>query len=366
MICPGGLEHGGGIGRQMGYFLEALRTKESGLCYHVLDSRGERFLGASRSHIAMAVATLAICLVGMTLHRMAGQHVLAHVNITGRGSTLRKTVLLLWAQCIRMPYVIHVHDYDYSADYLARGRVMRAFVRKIFRGAGAVLVLGEREKIALQNLLGLGASTTAVLHNAVPDPKPTVSRRSPSHTCNILFLGHLTARKGVPELLRALAYPNVMSRDWHATLAGGADNDGFQRMAGELGLGKRTRFPGWLDQSEVRGLFAEGDILVLPSYAEGLAMALLEGISHGLTVVTTPVGAHSEVIEDNVSGLLVPPGNVDALAAALIRAIDDVSLRERLQSGARRRFLEGFEVEAYAARLIAIHERILQYGHVDA
>ena len=62
-------------------------------------------------------------------------------------------------------------------------------------------------------------------------------------------------------------------------------------------------------------------------------MSVLEGLSHGLAVITTPVGAHSEVIEPEVSGIMVPPGDVAALADALVRVIEDESLRSRLAKG---------------------------------
>src|SRR5262249_9067474 len=114
-------------------------------------------------------------------------------------------------------------------------------------------------------------------------------------------------------------------------------------------------FLGWVDETGVSALYADGDVLVLPSYAEGLAISVLEGMSHGLAVVTTPVGAHSEVIEPEASGILVPPGNVAALADALVRVIDDQSLRSRLAKGARDRFLERFDVRRYAARLEQLH-----------
>ena len=88
-------------------------------------------------------------------------------------------------------------------------------------------------------------------------------------------------------------------------------------------------------------------------------MAVLEGLSYGLAVITTPVGAHPEVIEPEVSGILIPPGNVEALAGALVRVIDDASLRQRLGAGARRRFLEKFDVRAYAEQLSQLHASLL-------
>jgi glycosyltransferase involved in cell wall biosynthesis len=88
-------------------------------------------------------------------------------------------------------------------------------------------------------------------------------------------------------------------------------------------------------------------------------MAVLEGLSHGLAVIATPVGAHAEVIEHEISGLLVPPGDITALSESLRRVIEDQELRTRLQRGARRRFLEKFEIGGYARSMSALHSKLL-------
>ena len=114
-------------------------------------------------------------------------------------------------------------------------------------------------------------------------------------------------------------------------------------------------FPGWIDQSAASALCAAADILVLPSHSEGLAMSVLEGLAHGLAVVATPVGAHAEVIEQEKSGLFVPPGDTAALGAALARVVGDLSLRERLGPAARQRFLDRFDARSYSVRLARLH-----------
>ena len=174
-----------------------------------------------------------------------------------------------------------------------------------------------------------------------------------------MFLGYLSARKGVPELLQALASPALAALPWRATLAGGGPVDEFRVRAATVGLADRVAFPGWIDQSAASALCAVADILVLPSYAEGLAMSVLEGLAHGLAVVATPVGAHAEVIEPDQSGLLVPPGDIAALGAALARVVGDRALRERLRAGARQRFIERFDVRSYSGRLTRLHCALL-------
>jgi glycosyltransferase involved in cell wall biosynthesis len=343
----------------MGYFLQARLGHPISYC--IVDTRGPWFLGSSPLCIGFSVAYLAGALLRLATIRLFARPCVVHANITGRGSTVRKVVLLTFARAVGLRYLLHVHDYDYAGEYRQRRGLTRALIATIFRGAEKVLVLGSRDREALARLLQLPQHQIAVMPNAVPDPLPDAAgTRSPAGPCHILFLGHLGTRKGVPELLQAFAQPVLLSRQWRATLAGGGPVDEYRRLASNLGVAERVEFPGWVDEAQVRKLCANADVLVLPSHAEGLAMAVLEGLSHGLTVVTTPVGAHPEVIEPDVSGILVPPGDVEALAGALVRVIDDDSLRRQLGAGARRRFLEKFDVRGYAERLNQLHASLLR------
>jgi glycosyltransferase involved in cell wall biosynthesis len=363
IVTPGGLEHGGGIGRQMGYFLQACQTTAQKLHYRVVDSRGPWYIGASPLHIAGAIIYFCRAALIMFVAHLSSPCV-AHVNITGRGSTIRKVILLTIARAVGLRYVLHLHDYDYIAYYRGRGTLLRSLIATMFRRAATVVVLGGRDLEVVSQSLQLPRDRMIVLYNAVPDPLPDLSRTSRSgKQCHLHFLGYLSSRKGVPELLRALASPTMKSRRWRATLAGGGPIDEFRKLADDLGILDRLCFPGWLDQVGVRTVCGDADVLVLPSHAEGLAMSVLEGLSHGLAVVTTPVGAHLEVIERDVSGILVPPGDVAALADALISVIEDETLRRRLARGARQRFLEGFDVRGYAARLGQLHASLLTTPH---
>jgi glycosyltransferase involved in cell wall biosynthesis len=364
ILCPGGLEHGGGIGRQIGYFLQAHQCRATGTSYRVIDSRGPWFLGASPLRVGFAGVYLIGAVLKLLAARCTTVPCVVHVNITGRGSTVRKIILLTFARMFRLRYLLHVHDSNYADEYRRRGALMKSLIATTFCGAEKILVLGSRDQEALSRLLRLPQDQIAIMPNAVPDPLPDMTRpRGRARPCHFLFLGHLGTRKGVPELLQALASPTLRARPWRATLAGGGPIDEYRRRADDLGIAERVDFPGWLNEARVQALCAGADVLVLPSHAEGLAMALLEGLSHGLAVVTTPVGAHPEVIEPEVSGIFVPPGDVEALGGALARVIDDEGLRRQLGAAARRRFLEKFDVRAYAERMSQVHASLLLGFH---
>jgi glycosyltransferase involved in cell wall biosynthesis len=362
VLCPGGLEHGGGIGRQMGYFLAALARAAQTPAYRIVDTRGPWFLGSAPWRIPLSALYVVAAAFRIAWAGIVAQPGLLHVNITGRGSTMRKLALTAVARAVALPYVLHIHDYDYAMDVRARSARTQRLVRGMFAAAAQIIVLGTEAERTLRAALALPEAPVLVLPNAVPDPHPaprtaaTVAAAGPAH---LVFLGYLSARKGVPELLEALASPALAALPWRATLAGGGPVDEFRVRAAALGLADRVAFPGWIDQPAASALCASADILVLPSHAEGLAMSVLEGLAHGLAVVATPVGAHAEVIEPEQSGLLAPPGDVAALAAALTRVIGDPALSERLRAGARQRFLDRYDVRSYAARLARLHVGLL-------
>ncbi len=359
ILCPGNLEAGGGIGRQMGYFLSG-RGSQPEVSYRVIDSRGPWFLGASPFHTGLSVAYLAGAALKLVAARFSRGPVIVHVNITGRGSTIRKSVLVAVMRGIGLRYLLHIHDYDYAADWRGRGRFMRRVVKEMFHGAATIITLGSRDRKVLLETMGLAPDRVTVLPNAVPDPQPRpFAGQRETTPCHFLFLGHLSERKGVSELLRALASPQLAALGWRATLAGDGDVEKYRSLAADLGIVQRVEFTGWLDQDRIAGLCGGAHVLVLPSHAEGLAMAVLEGLSHGLAVITTPVGAHAEVIENGISGILIPPGDVEALADALRRVIEDADFRNRLGTAGRRRFLEKFEVTSYAKQLGNIHAALL-------
>jgi glycosyltransferase involved in cell wall biosynthesis len=226
----------------------------------------------------------------------------------------------------------------------------------MFQGADRVVALGRRDRATLSEVLGVDPARIIVAHNCVPDPGPHPVRIDESPL--ILFLGRLGERKGVPELLAALGSPAMADLPWRAVLAGDGPVSEYRRQASNMGLSDRVTMPGWIDLKGTRALCARADILVLPSHAEGMAMAVIEGLAHGLAVVTTRVGAHEEAISDGETGLFVPVGDKDALALALARLVGDPWMRGALSSKARSHYLSRFSMVAYGRRLEKLYEAV--------
>ncbi|WP_043771201.1 glycosyltransferase family 4 protein [Roseivivax isoporae] len=345
----GGTEQGGGIGRLVEHVVV---SRETTLAHRAVDTRGPRF------HPVGSILPFARAIRTIVADALNPRPTLQHLHVAGRGSTVRKTVLATVARIVGQPYVLHLHDYDYASDLDRRPRWQRAAVASAFRNAAAVIALGRRDAATLADRLGVAPERLTVLRNCVPVPPETAPATSGA-TARILFLGTLGARKGVPELVAALAHPAMRTQTWRATLAGDGAVDQFRAEVARRGLADRVRLPGWVGSEETARLRADADILVLPSHAEGFAMAVIEGLAHGLAVVTTRVGAHDEVLVDGENCLLVAPGDVDGLAGALARLAGDPALRQRLGEAGRALYARHFRLSPYLRDLERLHREAL-------
>ena len=184
------------------------------------------------------------------------------------------------------------------------------------------------------------------------DDQPVTAGGEP---CQLLFVGRLDAVKGVLVLFDAVAALIVGGAALRLTLVGdGPQRAELEAKAARLGISESVHFAGYRSQAEVRDHLAAADVFVLPSFAEGVPVSLMEAMAAQLPVVATNVGGVTELVHDGVNGLVVAPGDVDALGAALDRLVGDVDLRGRLGRGGRMTVSEDFDSLTEARRLVTL------------
>ena len=175
---------------------------------------------------------------------------------------------------------------------------------------------------------------------------------------HLVTLSRHDPRKGLDIFIRALAVLHERGVEFRATLGSSGDLLTYhQNLTRSLGLQAQVSFSGWLD--DPAPLLDSGDIFVLPSLEEGSgSIALLEAMRYGLAVVVSDVDGIPEVITGDVEGLLVPPGDSAALAAALTRLIHDRPLRERLARAASARHALRADPARFTAALGGLYDRL--------
>lgn len=334
----------------VGYLTDEWRRTATSPPFEVLDTRGAGPLRLWPAHLLTVLWRLV---------RNRRYRPLAYIHVAGRGSSLRKVAVTAFCRVLQIPVLLHLHDYDYATFCRSLPAPLLGLVRWMFQTADHVVVLGQDARSTVTGLLAVPAERVSILPNAVPIPA-----QAPIHLVGapveILFLGQLSHRKGVHDLIEALDQPALRSLEWHATIAGGGpQQDKFAADLTRTGIADRVVMPGWVDRAATEHLLNTADILVLPSYAEGMAMSVLEGMAYGLCIICTPVGALGEVIHAHRSGMLVEPGNVASLAEALARGVADAGLRMRLGDAAAAQFRRDFAAIDYPARLLPIIRRAM-------
>lgn len=287
---------------------------------------------------------------------------LVHVHTASRASFWRKSVVCFMARLAGRPYLLHLHGGAFARFYHEEcGALARRIVRSVLAHAARVLAVSEQWRIELERICP--QAKVEVLPNAVALPQREARRvraAAPDAATprRILFLGQLSAEKGVLDLVRA--FSAIASRFPRAVLvcAGTGATRAVEALARELGIADRVQCPGWLGEEAKRRALAEADVFVLPSYTEGLPMALLEAMSWGVPVIASPVGGIPQVIREGVNGLLVPAGEVAGLASALTRLLAEPAYAERLGTAGRATIESQFALDAALARLGKLYAQL--------
>lgn len=302
------------------------------------------------------LAALATVLLALARRRVA----LVHVHSAVYGSFWRKSTLCALALVFRVPYVVHLHDGRLAEFRRSCSALTLAWLRFVLRKAARVVVLTGHWRDEVRAIEP--AARACIIGNpvSVPAALPTLPR-GPART--VLFIAWLQKEKGVLDLVRAMpavmrAMPDASFVIAGRSVAGSETPGSIQRLARSLGVEHALRFAGWVKGEEKNRLLRQSDVFVLPSYCEGLPIALLEAMAWGVPAVATRVGGIPDVIEDRVNGLLVDAGEPSALARAIVDLLADDALRRAVREAAHRDVATRYRVDAVIAELETLYREL--------
>ncbi|MEZ6191211.1 MAG: glycosyltransferase [Phycisphaerales bacterium] len=182
----------------------------------------------------------------------------------------------------------------------------------------------------------------------------------------LLTVGRMASVKGMPVLLDAIKQLQASHPDIKLTVVGdGPERKDFERRAGELGIADRVEFVGYQSQSQVRERLSATDVFVLPSFAEGVPVVLMEAMAAGVPVVTTRIAGVAELVDDGTSGRLVPPGDKNSLADAINDLLNDSDRRNTYGQAGRAKVAAEFNITKESAWLRRVMTSALA-GHVES
>ncbi|GGO00977.1 glycosyl transferase [Microbispora rosea subsp. aerata] len=266
-----------------------------------------------------------------------------------------------------VPFVLTIHC---SPGHTVHGRTPRALLLRRLGGAlerrgaaraDAVIALTPR----MRDILTGGGVPAGRVHVIPSGIAPVFTRPArPGVPLDgvpaprVLYVGRLHEHKGVDVLLRALALLGDPPVDL-LVVGDGPRAGRLRELAERLGVAARVHLRGFVPHEQIPGVLGGGDPLVLPSRCEELGTVLIEAMHSGNPIVATRVGGIPDLVEDGVTGLLVPPGRPGPLAAAIRRLLDDPAQAEEMAANARRRVAD-LSWDRLVHRVHGVYDEVLR------
>jgi glycosyltransferase involved in cell wall biosynthesis len=257
-----------------------------------------------------------------------------HLHGSVRLSLLRKSTFIWPARLFGCRIVYHFHaPQSVFEQFFERHGFIRNYALATLGTCDAIVVLSDSWKETVRKVLP--NSEIIVIYNPVMDTEGEVTRKCDNGR-DVLYLAHLIRRKGFDDLIKAFAQVVAEVPDARLVFCGSGETDYAKELGDKLGISANIVFRGWIPESGIADQLAAATVFCLPSYDEGLPMGILEAMSSGVAVVTTPVGGVPDVLTHERNALLVKPGDVPDLGKQLTRLLQDASLRKRLSEEALR------------------------------
>lgn len=219
---------------------------------------------------------------------------------------------------------------------------------------GADLVVAVSNAVARQ----VQYPKPIVVYSGVQTQRELNEQIAPKAALVVGAAGRLVDIKRLADLIQAVASLSPEFPDLQVEIAGdGPEREKLERLAGELNLRGRVRFLGW--RTDMQPVLDSWDIFAMPSSTEGFPMAALEAMAQGLPVVASNVGGLPELVEDGRTGILFPPGDVEALAKALRILGLDAKRRREMGIAGWRRARDQFSIDRMVDQTAAIYKSLL-------
>jgi glycosyltransferase involved in cell wall biosynthesis len=266
---------------------------------------------------------------------------------TGAGfGFVEKGCMVLLAKIFRVRIVLGPRS-GLLVDQISRRRLMRWYVNFILHQCDVVLCQSQSWKEFYQELTKLPSQRFVIIKNWI-NPLPYLALPIQKNHCdqiNVLFLGWIEINKGIYDLVLAVKENQKLLSNYTFIVCGkGSEMEGVQSVISEYGLNHFFEFRGWVVGEKKMSVLRDADILVMPSYREGLPNSLLEAMASGCAVIASSVGAIPDVISDRKNGILVPRGDKVQLANSLILLGSSYQFRKKMGGLARETILNQHDI----------------------
>lgn len=276
---------------------------------------------------------------------------LVHFHVAQNGSFYRKALLLMWAKILGIPTVFHLHASQFDQFYASQSKSIKSIICFILEQATGVVALSESWKNFYESIADIECE---VIENAVLLP---TKNDYDIDAKKIMCFGRLGQRKGTFDLLEVAKEIETVHPDYQFVLYGDGDIQKVKEIIAKLEI-RNVQLGGWVTDDEKEKILKNCKIHVLPSYQEGMPMAILETMAHGIPNISTTIGGIPKVIDSGKNGLLIEPGNKAQLKDALTELIENDSLMKVFSQASYQKIQMDFSLESYYHKWIQYYKKI--------
>lgn len=303
--------------------------------------------------------------LALAMHIVATQALLVHINTSlNRRAFWRDLAYLLVARLCGARVLYQVHGGFLPQQFCAATGFPPGLLRVLLKIPDAIVVLAHCELLAYRQFLP--DRPVLLLPNSIDcTPYQGLARpaRAQSDPLHFIYIGRLAREKGLFETVEGLAQARDLGVPATLTIAGnGPEEASLKALVQSRGLEGQVRFMGPVFDGAKRALLATADVQLLPSYAEGLPYALLEGMAAGVPPITTRVGGIPDVVTEGIHGLFVPLRDGAAIGQAMILLAADRPALERMGEACMRRIFHAYSADVMAGEFARLYRALCYLG----
>lgn len=325
----------GGVATFLGVLLSSKSLREKFDFIHLDTSRGRHGEGVAGKFALINVVYFVRQIIQYIWVSLRTRPHIVHLPINFSWAFWKEAGFILLARLMRMKVIAHLHEGVFDQYYLKSSSITRWMIFRVLKLSDIIVALSNHWRDFLLQNISPDLHVEVVPNTVDPMFATAISKATVVKSeKSVLFVGGLSHNKGVIDILKAV--PTIISCCDEAQFlfagnpASKCVQEDIERLCEQGKFGESVKFLGVVTGQDKLELFQKSTIFVLPSYAENFPYALLEAMSVGLPVVTTPVGAIPELVEDGKNGFLITPGDHQALADSIIWLLQDPELRLRM------------------------------------
>ncbi len=243
---------------------------------------------------------------------------IVHIHSSFGASFYRKLPFIYIGNIANKPIINHIHGSEFEKFYTKASKLKKYLIRKAWNKCSAFIVLSEHWKETLSVVVP--KEKIHIIEN-YSNISPVISNTECKN--QILFLGAINKMKGCYDIPSVAKIVTNKISNCKFIIGGYGDIETVKKIAKKLNVEEFLIFPGWVSGELKDTLLKDSDIFFLPSYTEGMPMAILDAMGYGMPIVSTDVGSIPKIVHNKKNGYICEPGDIEGFSKAIIEIINN-------------------------------------------